>query len=76
MKSALYASLSIVFFVCPSMAFSGTRLVDYVDPRIGSEGLGRVVVGPCAPFGMVRPSPDCTPSPNSGWLPMPERVDG
>ena len=50
--------------------------MDYVDPLIGSEGLGRVVVGPCAPFGMVRPSPDCTPSPNSGWLPMPERVDG
>ena len=25
---------------------------------------------------MVKPSPDCTPSPNSGWLPMPERVDG
>ena len=25
---------------------------------------------------MVRPSPDCTPSPNSGWLPMPQRVDG
>ncbi|MDE6534223.1 MAG: GH92 family glycosyl hydrolase [Muribaculaceae bacterium] len=75
MRSSLYA-LSIVFLVCPSMAFSGTRLVDYVDPRIGSEGLGRVVVGPCAPFGMVRPSPDCTPSPNSGWLPMPERVDG
>ncbi len=52
------------------------RLIDYVDPRIGSEGLGRVYIGPCAPFAMVRPSPDCTPSPNSGWLPMPERVDG
>lgn len=49
---------------------------DYVDPRIGSEGLGRVFIGPACPFGMARPSPDCTPSPNSGWLPMPERVDG
>lgn len=48
----------------------------YVDPRIGSEGLGRVFIGPSCPFGMVKPSPDCTPSPNSGWLPMPERVDG
>ena len=54
----------------------GERLTDYVDPRIGSQGLGRVFIGPCTPFGMVRPSPDCTPSPNSGWLPMPERVDG
>lgn len=52
------------------------RCGSYVDPRIGSEGLGRVFVGPSMPFGMVKPSPDCTPSPNSGWLPMPERVDG
>ena len=51
-------------------------LTDYVDPRIGSEGLGRVFIGPSCPFGMVKPSPDCTPSPNSGWLPMPVRVDG
>ena len=48
----------------------------YVDPRIGSEGLGRVFIGPSAPYGMVKPSPDCTCAPNSGWLPMPEQVDG
>ncbi|MDE7347560.1 MAG: GH92 family glycosyl hydrolase [Muribaculaceae bacterium] len=59
-----------------SVSASAGRLTDYIDPRIGSEGLGRVFIGPCTPFGMVRPSPDCTPSPNSGWLPMPERVDG
>lgn len=52
------------------------RPSDYIDPKIGSEGLGRVYIGPTAPFGMVRPGPDCTPSPNSGWLPMPARVDG
>lgn len=51
-------------------------LSQYVDPRIGSERLGRVFIGPSCPYGMVKPSPDCTPSPNSGWLPMPERVDG
>lgn len=55
---------------------SAERYTSYVDPRIGSEGLGRVFIGPATPFGMVRPGPDCTPSPNSGWLPMPERVDG
>ena len=48
----------------------------WVDPRIGSEGLGRTFIGPSCPFGMVKPSPDCTSSPNSGWLPMPARVDG
>ena len=48
----------------------------YIDPRIGSEGLGRVFIGPSCPYGMVKPSPDCTNKPNSGYLPMPERVDG
>lgn len=48
----------------------------YVDPLIGSQGLGRVFIGPTAPFGMVKPSPDCTSSPNSGWLPEPTPVTG
>lgn len=48
----------------------------HVDPRIGSEGLGRVFIGPSCPYGMVKPSPDCTEKPNSGWLPMPEQVNG
>lgn len=68
--------LTAVAAVAFTVAAYGAASLDYVDPRIGSEGLGRVCVSPCAPFGMVRPSPDCTPSPNSGWLPMPERVDG
>lgn len=51
-------------------------LTQYVDLRIGSEGLGRVFIGPTYPFGMVKPSPDCTPAPNNGWDPMPTRVDG
>ena len=58
------------------LSCSRAPLTSYVDPRIGSEGLGRVFVGPSHPFGMVKPSPDCTTGPNSGWLPMPERVDG
>lgn len=68
----------LIVFASPIIPESGNdiQLTDYIDPRIGSEGLGRVFIGPCTPFGMVRPSPDCTPSPNSGWLPMPERVDG
>ena len=55
---------------------SGRDVTDYVDPRIGSEGLGRVFIGPTCPYGMVKPSPDCTSSPNSGWLPMPEQLNG
>ena len=64
-------------FLAALLAVSCARPVtDYVDPCIGSEGLGRVFIGPSCPFGMVKPSPDCTTSPNSGWLPMPARVDG
>lgn len=48
----------------------------YVDPRIGSEGLGRVFIGPSCPFGMIKPSPDCTTAPNSGWLPGEVPVTG
>lgn len=72
MRHLLFLTLLLVTVA----AGRSERLTDYVDPRIGSEGLGRVFIGPCTPFGMVRPSPDCTPGPNSGWLPMPERVDG
>lgn len=48
----------------------------YVDPRIGSEGVGRTFPGPCMPFGMCKPGPDCTVLPNAGWAPIPEMVTG
>jgi len=48
----------------------------YVDPMIGSQGSGRVFIGPSCPFGMVKPGPDCGTSPNSGWLPFPKEVTG
>ena len=48
----------------------------YVDPRIGSEGVGRTFPGPSVPFGMCKPGPDCTIKPNAGWALMPEMVTG
>ena len=48
----------------------------YVDPRIGSEGVGRTFPGPSMPFGMCKPGPDCTIKPNAGWAAMPEIVTG
>ena len=48
----------------------------YVNPRIGSEGVGRTFPGPSMPFGMCKPGPDCTVKPNAGWAPMPEVVTG
>lgn len=65
--------LCLPMFCRPAIAQSVT---DYVDPRIGSEGLGRVYVGPCMPFGMIKPSPDCGTSNNAGWAKMPAAVSG
>ena len=48
----------------------------HVDPRIGSVGVGRTFPGPCMPFGMVKPGPDCGVLPNAGWALMPEAVTG
>ncbi|MBQ6210754.1 MAG: GH92 family glycosyl hydrolase [Prevotella sp.] len=48
----------------------------YVDSKIGSVGVGRTFPGPCMPFGMVKPGPDCGVLPNAGWSPMPEPVLG
>jgi len=80
MKIARQYLLSFILLLLPLASLAeeraGESCVSYVDPRIGSEGLGRVVVGPSCPFGMVKPSPDCTVKPNSGWLPMPTVVNG
>lgn len=71
----------IIFFLGISLFFAITtnaqkQLHYYVDPMIGSEGDGRVFIGPSCPYGMVKPSPDCTVRPNSGWLPLPTEVTG
>lgn len=68
-----------VFALCSVLCLSMLRAKDYtqyVDPRIGSEGLGRTFIGPSAPFGMVKPGPDCLSMPNAGWAPMPDLVKG
>ena len=79
MVKQLIKKLIQAAFIISLPCFSVAQEVDYakyVDPRIGSEGLGRVFIGPSCPFGMVKPSPDCTHRPNSGWLPMPEQING
>ncbi|HEX9153085.1 MAG TPA: glycoside hydrolase domain-containing protein, partial [Flavobacterium sp.] len=70
-----------IFFLAISLFFNSVvsaqkELVNQVDPMIGSEGDGRVFIGPSCPYGMVKPSPDCTANPNSGWLPLPKVVTG
>ncbi len=50
-----------------SASSADASVTKYVDPLIGSEGLGRVFIGPSCPFGMVKPGPDCGVSNNAGW---------
>ena len=59
-----------------SCVVAEAQVWQYVDPRIGSEGVGRTFPGPSMPFGMCNPGPDCTVKPNAGWAPMPEVVTG
>lgn len=71
-------TLVVLFFFLSQLPVvaAGHELADWVDPRIGSEGLGRTFIGPSMPFGMVKPGPDCLSMPNAGWAPMPEPVKG
>lgn len=55
---------------------AGEVLYKYVDPMIGSEGPGRVFIGPSCPFGMTKPGPDCGSGSNSGYLPLKYAVTG
>ena len=69
-KGALVISLLL------SCLTSWAQCRQWVDPRIGSVGVGRTFPGPCMPFGMVKPGPDCGVLPNAGWAPMPAPVSG
>ena len=61
-------------FLCVMQSYAQNG--QYVDPRIGSVGVGRTFPGPSMPFGMVKPGPDCGVRPNAGWAPQPEAVTG
>ncbi len=69
-KVALAISLLLVCLT------SWAQCWQWVDPRIGSVGVGRTFPGPCMPFGMVKPGPDCGVLPNAGWAPLPAAVSG
>ncbi len=66
----------LMLWWCTWCSAQKTDVCRYVDPAIGSVGVGRTFPGPSMPFGMVKPGPDCGVSPNAGWAPMPQRVTG
>jgi putative alpha-1,2-mannosidase len=65
---------AVCLLLCSMVSLA--QVWQYVDPRIGSEGVGRTFPGPSMPFGMCKPGPDCTVKPNAGWAKMPEVVTG
>ena len=66
----------LVVFLTVALLVAAKDYSRYVDPRIGSEGLGRTFPGPCMPYGMAKPGPDAVTMPNAGWAPIPEPVKG
>ena len=77
MEKAWRAALTLATIVIANAMMAQTaHNTDYIDPKIGSEGLGRVYVGPTMPFGMIRPSAVTQSMPNSGWWMMPEPIRG
>lgn len=63
MKKLCLTFCAIIFF-CAS-AFSQKKHVDYVDPFIGSDGMGHTFPGACVPFGGVQLSPDTDTIPHN-----------
>ena len=66
----------LLAFFCLLSTVAVAQVWQYVDPRIGSVGVGRTFPGPCMPFGMAKPGPDCGVLPNAGWAQMPVPVLG
>ncbi|MGQ1889206.1 GH92 family glycosyl hydrolase [Thermophagus sp. OGC60D27] len=61
--------LIFLFFLMPIQA----QYYKFVDPLIGSEGLGNVFIGPSAPYGMIKPGPDNDVKSNSGYSADPNK---
>ncbi|MDR1950888.1 MAG: GH92 family glycosyl hydrolase, partial [Bacteroidales bacterium] len=51
-------SILLIFAVLCSCTSKPKRLIDYVDPMIGTAGTGHTYPGATVPFGMVQLSPD------------------
>ena len=57
----------ILIFTLFFTTVAQAQLHQFVDPKIGSEGLGNVFIGPSCPYGMVKPGPDNSVGANSGY---------
>ena len=63
-RTLLYVSLMILT-ATSLFAQQAKRPVDYVNPMIGTDGMGHTFPGACAPFGVVQLSPDTDTIPHN-----------
>ncbi|MBR1575500.1 MAG: glycoside hydrolase family 92 protein [Bacteroidales bacterium] len=70
--------LFVLLLLCslPGALAAAQSPTDYVDPHIGLKGNGGVTIGPAAPFGMVKPGPDCRVNSGYGWQALDKPVLG
>ena len=64
MKKIIYLIFAIIFISCAAFLKTDEKLINYVDPFIGSGGHGHVFVGANVPFGGVQVGPTNF---NKGW---------
>lgn len=57
--------LTLCIALCCLMAVAQDNKTDYVNPFIGTEGMGHTFPGACAPFGIVQLSPDTDTIPHN-----------
>ena len=64
-KSTLFCVVAMIFTATSLFAQQAKRPVDYVNPMIGTDGMGHTFPGACAPFGIVQLSPDTDTIPHN-----------
>ena len=65
LKHALFAALALFSFLSVHSQSARQRLSDWVNPLIGTAGMGHTFPGACAPFGAVQLSPDTDTIPHN-----------
>ncbi len=73
MKSSLLRSTLATSLLAIGIVHAETEYWKFVDPRIGTVGPGNVVIGPCVPYGMIKPSPTTSKWSNTGYSADPAR---
>lgn len=58
-------TLLLLFMSVCVLSLKAQQLVDYVNPIIGTNGMGHTFPGACTPFGLIQLSPDTDTIPHS-----------